>query len=92
MRRITAPCCALQKIYCASGGTLRSRGNTIALEQDLKGFTKNLPVSPADTGWVQIQREGDNKTEQHPDLRLDAKLTHNIIQFHIDQNTPGERV
>ena len=90
MRRITAPACALQKIYCASGGTLRSKGNTIALEQDLKGFTKVLPTRPSDTGWVQIQREGDEKTQQHPDLLLDAKLTSRIIGYHIGSNTPGQ--
>ena len=76
-------------MYCTTAGTLRSRGNTIALEQDLSGFVSTLPVEPSSTGWIQVVRQGDDTKSQHPDLRLEAKLVRRIIDYHISLRTPG---
>ena len=88
-KRITAPAAALQKVYCTTDGTVRSCGHTLAIEQDLKGFAKTLPISPENTGWVQLQREGDDPSKQHSDLKLNARLARSIINWHKEKKTPG---
>ena len=86
--RITSPAAVIMQIYCVRGtGTVRSKGNSCAIEQDIDPIiAKSMPLRVPNSGVLLMRVAGSTSTHKACTVRRD--VVRQLILFHQSSGTP----